>query len=62
MKISNKKAAELYTTISKTIMDLRAELYGNKDIKIQDIDEKLFHLEVQLWDRVAKVLNIDDVI
>lgn len=61
MKISNKKAAELYTTISKTIMDLRVELY-DKTVTPQNIDEKLFHLEIQLWDRVAKVLDIDDVI
>ena len=57
MKMSEKKRQELYDAMSDRIMQLRIDI---KQGNIVDIDGALFKLEIDIWQRVKKVLNIKD--
>jgi len=55
MKLNAKKISELYASISDPIMDERIRFKGH-----DELDEKLFHLQIEIWRRVRKVLKLDD--
>lgn len=57
MKISEKKRDELYRTFADKVMDLRIELNLHS---VKDLDDRLFQLELSIWDDVKKVLNLED--
>lgn len=62
MKMSEKKRQEVYSAISDSIMDLRIEL--NKEgsaIKPLSIDSDLFKLEIKIWKKVKRALNIEGI-
>lgn len=61
MKISEKKRAQAYLAIGKTIMDLRVKIVQEQNnLSPMDIDEKLFNLEIKIWEELTKVLGIED--
>lgn len=59
MRVSEKKKSELYKALSEPIFQLRVYINNqNKPVK-EDIDNKLFRLELDIWDSIAKVLGIE---
>lgn len=58
MKISEKKKTELYKAIHEPIMQLR--IRQNAGFSIEQMDEKLYALNNEIWKEVIKTLNIDD--
>ena len=55
MRLSEKKKAELYAAIADPITDERIRFYGH-----DELDEKLFNLQNEIWRRVCKTLNLSD--
>jgi len=61
MNISEIKKSDLYKAISDPIMDERIAMQRRDDSKKSEvIDYKLFLLEIKIWEKVTRVLNISD--
>ena len=60
MRVSETKKAAAYEAISDPIMDLRisTKMTGAK-IDPLALDGELFKLEIEIWQRVKKALNIE---
>jgi hypothetical protein len=60
MKLSEKKRTELYKAISEPIFQTRIGIsrMGPGDKKLEQVDEKLFKLEQEIWKEVTKALGI----
>lgn len=64
MNISEKRKTALYTAIFEPFMGMRVAVRNSFDVLGQknadDIDEKLFRLQLSVWDDVKKALEIKD--
>lgn len=58
MRISKERSLSLYcSAILDPIMALRIE--NNGGLSIEEMDEKLFKLEKEIWRRVCRELNLN---
>ena len=55
MNLSDARKSRLYDAIHEPIMDERIRFKGH-----EELDEKLFELELEIWRRVKVALNITD--
>jgi hypothetical protein len=62
MRISQKKQTELYKAISEPIFQARIRVarMGPGDKKLEQVDEKLFRLEQEIWKEIKTTLGIKD--
>lgn len=60
MKLSDKKKSELYAAIAEPIMDERLMLQKYGSPGSEQLDERLFKMQNDIWRRVHKALNLDD--
>jgi hypothetical protein len=59
--MSEKRKKELYNTITARIIDLRIELHQNPKLADPEaIDERLFRLELGIWQDVKKTLGLEE--
>jgi len=60
VRVRETKKAAAYESISDPIMDLRisTKMTGSK-IDPLELDDELFKLEIEIWQRVKKALNIE---
>lgn len=59
MKLSTKRAGEIYSAISSPIMDLRIKLEMRK-MSFDELDARLFKLEQEIWEKTRKALGLED--
>lgn len=61
--MSEQKIKDVYQAISGAITDLRIKLTrcarSSLPSEIADIDNELFELEIEIWQRVEQALNIE---
>jgi hypothetical protein len=57
VRISETKASEVYAAISDPITDLRIK--QNRGMTIEEMDERLFNLQSEIWRKVHKALNLE---
>ena len=60
MKLSEKRKSDLYSAVREPIMDMRLAAGRCDYIGSQEIDEKLFFLEREIWKQVKKALNLKE--
>lgn len=58
MNISEKRHSELYSAISDPIMAARIEIYGLDGLTKVQIDDRLYKLELAIYQRVKDALNL----
>ena len=58
MKISQKKRSELYKAIADPIMDLRLKNQHGSANDRRKMDDHLFNLEREIYDKIKNVLNL----
>lgn len=56
MRLSDKKIEEVVAAIIDPIMTLRISLLQKK-VSLDEMDGKLFRLEIEIWEKVAKALG-----
>ncbi len=60
MRISEERHAILYSALSNPIMELRIALMDKSTIDVNELDGKLFRLELEIHKRIKKALNIQE--
>lgn len=56
MKMSGKRKMALYVAFGKEIIKLRLDLNAHK---VKDLDGRLHRLELDIWENIQKVLNLE---
>jgi hypothetical protein len=57
MRLSQKRKTILYDAIKVPIIDLRIAQW--EGITVEEMDLRLFELEVEIWSRISLALKID---
>lgn len=64
MDLSDKRHSALYAAISEPVMSSRIAIRHSENVlgqkNVGDIDDLLYHLQLEIWREVRKVLNISD--
>jgi len=58
MRISDKRAAAVYSAIADPITELRVSSYSGQHT-LEEMDEKLFKLQQEIWWRLIEELNLE---
>jgi len=62
MRLSEKREMDLYSAIADTLVDLRIKLKTSDSrirmIKSDELDKELFDLDMRIWKKVKKALNL----
>ena len=59
MKLSDKRAKQLFSAVADPIMDLRISYCKAKPLTAEQLDDELFKLQFQQWSLIKRALNYD---